>query len=160
MRAAALAVLLAAALAPFAAVSQEATPAPPVITGPTPVAGGTACPGESDPGRRLAGPSRITIAPESAAYYVTHNPRNFGLVILFVRLDGAVAIGIPTTMDLDAPLHAALIDFAKRLTVIPPIPGCVRPLGIVIARFSVPDGAMTFTQQPIGASPSPQPATP
>ncbi len=124
------------------------------MVGPTPVPGGTACPGESDPGRRLSGPQRLAITPESSAYFVTHNPRNFGLVILLVRLDGAVGIGIPTTMDIDAPLRLALLDFAKRLTVVPPIPGCLRPLGIVIGRFSVPDGAMTFTQAPIG-TPSP-----
>jgi hypothetical protein len=157
LRAAALAFVAAAFVVPAAGWAQSPAPSPaPVFVGPTPDPSGTACPGEENGERKVSGPQKIAIPPESAAYFKAHNQRTYVLFVLAIRLDGKAAINFPAGQDLDAPLRAALVSFAQTLTIVPAIPGCARPGAISVGHLEVPDGAVTFTMQMVPPAPPPQ----
>lgn len=132
---------------------------PSEVVGPTPDASGTACPGERDAGRELVRPSKIAITPASAAYFRAHNAEPDGTFILLLRLDGQTAIMLPARQDVDAALHAALLGYAKAITLRPPIEQCARPAAILTGQFSLSDGSVQLRQIPVspGAQQSPTP---
>jgi len=157
LRRCAVVLALAALIGPAVATAQSPPPPQPFV-GPTPDPAGTMCPGESNSERHVSGPERITVPPESAAYFKAHNERGYVLFVLAVRLDGKAAIQIPANQDLDAPLRAALVTYTQALTIVPAIPGCARPGAIIVGHAAIPDGTVTFTMQMV--APSPTPAAP
>lgn len=122
--------------------------------GSTPDASGTACPGEGDAGRTVAFPKRIELTPDSVAYFHTHNGVPGPVFIVTLRLDGVAAIAIPARLVIDDGTRATLTDFARRVTIRPPIQGCARPAGIFIAAVSLTTGTVSISVPPRpGAAP-------
>jgi len=134
--------------------------APLEFTGAMPDSAGTPCPDEVDPARHLVVPPHITLPGTSAAQFVQRNGHPFGVVVLALRLDGGVGIAFPPVESFDDGMRAVLTGFTKFIGVVPPVPGCLHPAGIVLLRFTVPDGAVTVVPipPPSGGTPSATPA--
>ena len=147
--------LAAAIVVPAHGWAQSPAPAVPGFIGPTPVPGGTPCPGELEAERHISGPQAVSVPPESASFFAAHNQRNYALFVLAVRLDGKVAIELPLGQDLDPALRAALVAYAQSLTIVPAIAGCSRPGAIVVGHVAIPAGTVTFTMQMVPPSPAP-----
>jgi hypothetical protein len=120
----------------------------PIFVGPTPDARGTACPGESDP-RGVFTPRNIgDIPPDSATFFLAHNSSPQLAFVMTLRLDGHAAISIPNQLVVDDMLRAAVVAYAQRIGLRPPIEGCARPAGIFIGFVAIPSGAVTLRQMP------------
>lgn len=152
--------VVASIVAPGTVHAQNAPPAPAFI-GTTPDPSGTACPGEDLVLRHPKGPEKIAISADSAKYFLARNQHNYGIFILVVRMDGEAAISFPASQDYDPEMRAALVAYAKAVTIDKPIAGCAHPAVIVVAHVFVPDGTITFALQslsPNAPTPTPMPS--
>jgi hypothetical protein len=144
-----------------AIVAQQAPEPSAAFVGPLPNAAGTPCPDESDPQRHLVVPPHITFSGDSIRSFLALNSRSIGIVAVTIRLDGAIAVSFPTQEQFDPDMRATLLGFTKSIFVVPPIPGCAHPAGLMLLRFTVPAGDVTMVPFPVpsgspaaGASPA------
>ncbi len=141
--------------APRAIVAQQAPEPSAAFVGPVPDAAGTPCPGETDPTRHLVVPPHITFPGDSIRTFLALNAHPVGLVAVTIRLDGGIAMSFPPIEHFDPDMRATLLGFTKSIFVVPPIPGCSHAAGLMLLRFTVPEGDVTMLPFP---APSASPA--
>lgn len=129
---------------------------------PEPSATATACVVPTPSAVAVSGPKRITISQASVANFEVYNHDGYGSLIVIVHFDGTVRALVPPTRDIDPDLRMVLEALAKDVHENPTI-ACGVASAIVLIRFTVPDGRISYiplspSQHPgQNTTPTPQP---
>jgi uncharacterized RDD family membrane protein YckC len=90
-------------------------------------------------------PKRVAMTSQSMWTFERYNKNGYGTMIVIAHYDGTVRALIAPTPDIDAHLHAALADFAKRIAFAPQSK-CSAGFATFLVYFAVPSGTTSAVQ--------------